>query len=333
MSPIQVRKDAVVVSGSYFIKHDYYFHRIPQLIEALYRIKHEFVDKNLKIIFIDGDPIKHTGVETVLETISLELDLPPSKLIVATVNKEFTSQYATVEIIPIPTWQSGQNRLTNWVDQKLDDNAVLFGAVFGRFTIERFLLASFLGTKHADKSFIIFHPSKDLIDFEFGGLENSFAQELTWYQNHKRNEFSLPSQYNGQVDFNDAYDDYKNIWSKYLIDIVAETDCHCKYWVTEKTIKCLLTGKPFIAMAGVGFMSWLQDLGFKTFDTIIDESYDREPRSTARVTLIKKEIDRIANFNSEELKIFSQQLKPITEYNQQNFVRIAKQYYNSFNTI
>ena len=333
MNPIRIHNDAVVVDGSYFIKHDYYFHRVPQLIEALYRIQHEFIEKTLKIIFPDGEPIRQTGIENMLASISLEFNLPSSKLVVVTADKDFTSQYASVENIPSPFWKRCNDTLNTWVDQELDNDAVMFGATFARFTIERFLLASFLGTKHLDKSFLIFQPPTDVVNFEFENLENVFEQELEWYQNYKRNEFSLPFRHNGLVGWVDACNDYKNIWSKYLLEIVVETDCHCKYWITEKTLKCLLTGKPFIVMAGTGFMSWLQELGFKTFDSIIDESYDREPRSTARITLIKKEIDRIAKFNSEEYKIFSEQLKPITIYNQQNFAKIAKQYYNSFNNI
>ena len=333
MSPIKIFKDTVVVNGSHFIKHDYYFHRIPPLIEALYRIKREFDNKKLKIRFPDGEPIRQTGIETVLATISFEFDLPPSKLIVETVDKDFKSQYASVENIPSPSWTMYNSQIRTWVDQKLDNDAMIFGAMFGRFSLERFLLAAFLGTKHVDKSFLIFRPPTDVVNFDFKNLENVFEQELEWYQNYKRNEFSLPSQFNGLASWVHSFNDHKNVWSKYLLEIVVETDCHCKYWITEKTIKCLGTGKPFIAMAGAGFMSWLQELGFKTFDSIIDESYDREPRSTARVALIKKEIDRIANFNSEELKIFSEQLKPITLYNQQNYVRIANQYYKSFNNI
>jgi hypothetical protein len=79
-------------------------------------------------------------------------------------------------------------------------------------------------------------------------------------------------------------------------------------------------------MAGTGFMSWLRELGFKTFDSIIDESYDQEPRSNVRVDLIKKEIDRIAELDAQELSLFSQKLEPITKYNKENYAKIIKQF-------
>jgi hypothetical protein len=183
---IQICKDTVVVNGGYFIKHDYYFHRIPQLIEALYRIQHELENKILKICFLDGEPIRRTGIETLLSTLATEFNLSKSRFVIETVDKDFSSHVATVKNFTSPNWKICNTIFNSWVEQQLDNDAMLFGATFGRFTIERFLLAAFLGQKYSDKSFLIFQPASDLINFEFQNLEHFFKEELDWYQNYQR---------------------------------------------------------------------------------------------------------------------------------------------------
>lgn len=56
---------------------------------------------------------------------------------------------------------------------------------------------------------------------------------------------------------------------------INETIVHnLEFFVTEKTIKGLLSGRPFIIIGCHRFLEKLRDLGFITWSSVLDESYD-----------------------------------------------------------
>lgn len=63
---------------------------------------------------------------------------------------------------------------------------------------------------------------------------------------------------------------YRNAW----FEIVPETWYKHACYVTEKTIKSISTMTPFLILARPYFLKYLKTLGFRTFDHLIDESYD-----------------------------------------------------------
>jgi len=61
-------------------------------------------------------------------------------------------------------------------------------------------------------------------------------------------------------------------------------------------------------------------MGYKTFDGIIDENYDLENDSDKRMHRILNEIERICNFNDQQLKEFKEKCLPIIEHNYQVYM-------------
>lgn len=72
------------------------------------------------------------------------------------------------------------------------------------------------------------------------------------------------------------------------------------YHLTEKTIKPIVMGHPFIILNAPGSLKILQDLGFKTFSKYIDESYDKEIDLTRRIDKIIEAVDSIIKMGSKE---------------------------------
>ena len=101
-------------------------------------------------------------------------------------------------------------------------------------------------------------------------------------------------------------------YADYFLEIVAETDILTTDWITEKTVKNLYIGKPFIVLGGYGTLKKLKSFGFQTFSPWIDESYDTITNNYQRLEAIKREIDRLAGTDVNQLY---QQLLPILEYN------------------
>jgi len=64
---------------------------------------------------------------------------------------------------------------------------------------------------------------------------------------------------------------YQHTW----FTLVSETGFEYPYsFRTEKTWKPILAGHPFVICANAGFYRDLKNLGFRTFDRLIDESFD-----------------------------------------------------------
>lgn len=91
--------------------------------------------------------------------------------------------------------------------------------------------------------------------------------------------------------------------------------------LTEKTFKAIALGMPFILVAPAGSLAYLREYGFRTFDTIWDESYDKETDDFVRlerVTQLLADIDSMSMHQKEILWLHAQE---IAVYNWNHFYR------------
>ena len=89
--------------------------------------------------------------------------------------------------------------------------------------------------------------------------------------------------------------------------------------LTEKTFKPIALEMPFILVATSGSLEYLRSYGFKTFNGIIDESYDDEVDDTKRIEMIGKLLKDIDGMSEREKDIIHQQCLPIVEHNFNHF--------------
>ena len=328
---IELRDNKICISGGRLLKHDSYnYSRIPLVLNSLFRLYSQDKSKKIHIHFPDGEPIKFGGLDHIIELIVTELNLLPDQLIISTVDKSYTNPNATVTYFPTFLFQVINRTISDRTNWQLQPDSKLFGAVFGRFSLERFLLANFLDTQVTD-NFIIFQPTLPWMKTHFtDGFDELYKEELDWYINKTKITHTLSPNDSGCINLQKTLDDYVNIWPKYKIEIVSETDVHNKYWITEKTIRCLLTKKPFISMAGCGFLQHLKDLGFQTFSPWFDESYDQEPILNRRLQMIQQEILRISQLSEFDKSQMFADVQPALNYNQLNYDKIINNYYKDF---
>jgi hypothetical protein len=97
---------------------------------------------------------------------------------------------------------------------------------------------------------------------------------------------------------------------------ISETIPHSKeFFITEKTIKGLISNRPCVILGCQYFLKHLHNLGFKTWENLIDESYDNEENLKVR---IDKSIESANYFIKENvLKSKNKQLliQQIAEHN------------------
>jgi hypothetical protein len=86
-------------------------------------------------------------------------------------------------------------------------------------------------------------------------------------------------------------------------------------FLTEKTFKPIKHGQLFFIAGPAGSLQVLRDLGYRVFDSVLDNSYDLEPDHTQRWMALSRSI----YFAQPELCQLFEQARADIEYNQQLF--------------
>jgi hypothetical protein len=109
-----------------------------------------------------------------------------------------------------------------------------------------------------------------------------------------------------------------NIYNESYYSIIAETTAFNSYsQFTEKIAKPILAKRPFIVFCGQYYLRNLRSLGFRTFDEIIDESYDSESDNLKRWSMAWNQILYLSKM--DPCTVYAR-ANEILEYNYKHFV-------------
>lgn len=102
--------------------------------------------------------------------------------------------------------------------------------------------------------------------------------------------------------------------------IVTETVFYYdKLHLTEKIFKPIVSKQPFMLLAAPGNLAYLKSYGFKTFDSVIDESYDNIQDNDLRTEAVVRQLHWYCNLTPDEKTDIIRQLEPIIDYNFHHF--------------
>lgn len=111
---------------------------------------------------------------------------------------------------------------------------------------------------------------------------------------------------------------YKNTY--FSVVTAARYHGYNENHVDEKPFKPITYKHPFVYCGQPYSLRHLRQMGYRTFDGIIDESYDTELDPNKRMLMVADEIKRLSNLNEIELVKFKQECIPIVEYNFNRFI-------------
>lgn len=110
--------------------------------------------------------------------------------------------------------------------------------------------------------------------------------------------------------------DYQTAWWDVVLETIFDgTRVH----LTEKILRPIACGKPFICAAGPGSLEMLHRYGFKTFSELIDESYDHESDSLRRLEKIVAVMQQISSWTASQKAHAHQHIQLIVSKNKQRF--------------
>jgi hypothetical protein len=101
--------------------------------------------------------------------------------------------------------------------------------------------------------------------------------------------------------------------------IVLETVYDQRIHLTEKTLRPIACGHPFMILNGAGALETIRSYGFKTFQPFINESYDKEPAPMKRMDMVLREMRRINNASEKYQKWIWDGCAEIAAHNKQLF--------------
>ena len=89
--------------------------------------------------------------------------------------------------------------------------------------------------------------------------------------------------------------------------------------LTEKSLRPIACGQPFILAGTYGSLEYLRSYGFKTFENIWDERYDEVKDAHDRLLCIADLMKQIANWAPDTRINKIKQAQVIAEYNRKHF--------------
>ncbi len=117
----------------------------------------------------------------------------------------------------------------------------------------------------------------------------------------------------------------KSPWAIYEqtnYSVIAETVYERVFFFSEKAAKVLFAKRPFVVFSSQFYLEYLKSLGFKTFDCIIDESYDLESNPIRRFNMAFQQLKCLAELDYNQIM---HQTESIREHNYQRLFALRKE--------
>jgi len=138
-----------------------------------------------------------------------------------------------------------------------------------------------------------------------------FSDNLT--QSERNNHASTESKY------------HVNSYCNIVMETHFDVDQSGGVFLTEKTFKPIKHGQMFFVAGAAGSLQALRDLGYRTFDSVLDNSYDRIADSTQRWKQLCSAIAQCRHRLAERFEAARADI----EHNQQLFVQLKTQRLNN----
>ena len=138
----------------------------------------------------------------------------------------------------------------------------------------------------------------------------------TWRPNHILENYFPPntSHSHYSADFN--LDDYESTDIEVILETLFDDD---RLHLTEKSLRPIACGQPFILAGTYGSLKYLRSYGFKTFNDIWNEQYDNIEDPQERLVAIADLMKTISNWSLKEKSSNLAKAQAITDYNKKHF--------------
>jgi len=194
-----------------------------------------------------------------------------------------------------------------------------------------------------DKSYFSYHfvdrfantgtPNNDSFQNNYTGTRELFDRDDVIIGTNRYTDVNKDSIFNSlpyrnfEEPYVDNYSKFETIQDFYnraaiVVDSETFSDSFLDYnaGITEKTLKPLLFGNPFLLYAGRGTLQLLKEMGFETYNNILDESYDDIENPQKRFEFILAETLRLSKIDLAEMSKLIKSVEAQTAHNQNHIL-------------
>lgn len=202
-------------------------------------------------------------------------------------------------------------------------------AEFQPYSVKSRMFDALLGSPKPHRDFVaqavIKHGLQDQVVVSYGGQWNDhkfYAQDyFIWEPDCVPEQAIIGTadfvRYRGQLCHLSQVIPVK-LFNDTAYSIVAETDHdNTLSFYSEKTAKPMIARRLFVAFTGYKFLQNLRDLGFQTFGSVIDESYDQIQDDQLRYTAAFEQVRWLCNQPQAEIL---KKIQPVVEHNYQHLM-------------
>ena len=217
-------------------------------------------------------------------------------------------------------WFNPQADITD--TQREYTGAKTFLCLYHRPTAGRLALAGYLQQYHSKSSLI--HFSADTTDDNLTQFE--FDKLLSWHLPSVESASKLLPNLPILLSPRDQYtstqgyfynDPLTDLYRDILVDVVVETHVIGNtFFSTEKTVRPMLLGKPFLAFASVDYLAYLRQMGFRTFADFWSEDYDGYEGKERLVRMLEV-IDKISAMTAGQQDTMFWDMQHTLQHNRQ----------------
>ena len=175
---------------------------------------------------------------------------------------------------------------------------------------------SFLSTNGMDASTVKYIVDEYKLDVDIEKIKSSYNMFPHNLQSENGNTYGDINAWT-DMHFKAHLDSYFEILFETLVEGEHKS-------LTEKIFKPIANFQPFIFVTFAGGLKLLRDLGFKTFDGFIDETYDTIESKEDRMLAIHNEIKRLCAMSNEELHDWYWKMEDILIHNQKLLLEYHK---------
>jgi hypothetical protein len=171
----------------------------------------------------------------------------------------------------------------------------------------------------------------------FNAIDNGIMYQIHKFKNSALQIKSTDLEkhfFNNQTSSNASADYCTEDYQQTQIEVVLETLFDDLRWhLTEKTLRPIACGHPFILASTPGSLKYLRSYGFETFNGLIDETYDDILDPVQRLSAIIESMKQLLSADQETWH----QLQVIAKRNQQRFFsdefqqQVIDEFLNNFN--
>jgi hypothetical protein len=216
----------------------------------------------------------------------------------------------------IDKWELGIDyELVPWVETLYQYQEQIVNAQYVNYYVDKtyqygikpYLFCSTIGNTNPYRDLLVSEIQQNIKDSKF--IMNYAGQQLGQNSRH------------WDVDYNfDNYDSYEpflqsngipynisqtipiNMYNQCYFNLIVESNLGVpnEFHLSEKTLKPIMTGMPFVMAGGAGYLTHLHKLGFRTFSDLWSEEYDTIENLQDRIKEIVKLTQTLATFDWEK---------------------------------